>query len=227
MKLKFDGIAEMIVGENHSTPNWLEFCLARQGSRIASMRVAEAHAPQRTVMKNKLARFRDAVSELKEGLNDPQFMIFLGNDREGSGIADREIESGLGCLSNLAHGASLRLADNPTVPLAFPGQRDTGIGAQVYCAWTICNMIKLARNLDAVGPDNVTAQKAANLLWRACGGQMLGSKDGEREPTGWRNHFLAAREIEKSGDYRARLLALDLLIFRGLTPCERNEGYDP
>ena len=218
----FNEAIRLILGAS-TKPAWLEYRLKKMVDTIRSWREAEARAPVRSDMRMRLNKFRDAVETLKEGVSDPSFNVFLGHDWLPANMPYLDIVSCFDDLSNRANRAVLKLEGRGGPSQAYPTERDESLSAMELCAWTVMHAIMLVRQLDAVGADNSDAQEAANRLWQAAGGAPLGSQDGSRPPTGWREHFISAKRADKAGDRRSDGLQAMLANFQAKVLVEIDE----
>jgi hypothetical protein len=187
---------------------WLNHQLDRLARKIEKFREGETRPPLRSDFRPRLAALAKAARIIKHSIGDPALCNFLGYKWQGPDLNEVTLSAAMDSLALHADMASGRLAGRGGSPFAFP---DGGISAQQLCAWAIKHVMGKARPTDdgedaLIGVDNARAHEAANLLWQAAGGTALGSKDGTRPPTGWREYFIAISDIERSGNDVAKAL---------------------
>lgn len=199
-------VIQIIIGEG-AEPPFLHRRLEQMSKRIRAYVEGEVSAPKRTDMRAKLEAFRTAVLSVREGLTDLQFETFIKRDWVGDADSYAHFLDALAKLADRAGEQSNKFAGRAGAKLAYPTEAGEYISSHQLCVWTIMEGMKHSRNVRVVGADNADAWKAANALYRLSGGFPLGQRqpDGsERDPSGWREHIIAVREIEKENSPRGQ-----------------------
>lgn len=181
----FAGIARLLTGSD--TPLWLVEHLERWAPALLLDRAVHEVQPTRKIMKQNLAKIRDAATTLAAALSDPAIGEFL----ELAGEIRIEKRGGLDhTLRTIAARADFALS-SPSFPSkggrgrAFPKE---AIRPKVFCAIMIAETWKHFHG-HYPGSRNHKAAAAAQAFWQAAGSTARGWGYGLN---GWRQPFTIA-----------------------------------
>jgi len=215
MAAEIRDVVSIVVG-SAAQPPWLEERIRQMARMIASFREGEDRAPRRADARKRFECFRDAVLLVREELTDPDFEVYFRQFWTTSEVSYNPALRTLESLGNKAGALSMELSGRGGAARAYPTEPENSISARELCAWVIVQALQKTRTITSIGPDNVDAQEAANLLWQVCGGDPLGSAEDGRPPTGWRSYILSVKEAERAGDQRSAWLASMAETFEAL-----------
>jgi hypothetical protein len=208
---RFIPIARVIAGDQ--TPEWLPRLLHSWICDLHRARFVEPERPTRTEMREKLNRFEEAASLLREELASPYIREFLELDPNDVSLERHQIMSVLEDLARWANQARNcnTLVTEVGVTKAGSGRARSvaSVSAQTYCAMIISDTWKFVHGAEPP-PKSHRAAEAAEAYWRAAGGDP--HDIGEEPLARWRYHFQVARKNKATtitAEYKRHLVEND------------------
>ena len=188
-----EAIARLIAG-NEETTRWVAEMVGRFRAAL-SCSISEAKIyPTRTALEKRIIAITQAVSTIKEAIEDHRLAPVLLGD---SAFFDHQFEmlAGLEALKARSEAVSIRKGKGKDKHYARP----TGLIEQVTCAL----MVAIAwREVRGTWPphNNLEAQRACSELWSYAGGRAGWSDKENRSVDVWRDHLEAAKAAEESDE---------------------------
>jgi hypothetical protein len=184
----FADVARFIAGPD--APTWLVEHFARWSPSLMLDCSAEKMQPTRVAMKERLAEVRDAASRLQHALRHTPTREFLEIAPSGPIEYRVALEHMLQDLAGRAERAiaspALSTEDGKTRPGRGKAMPAPTFSPKLFCAALVAEAWTYLRRRSP-GPRNPKVAAAANVLWRASGGEAT---DGGEEPlNSWRYYF--------------------------------------